>query len=61
MLGCSVGFGNAVLLVVGLPVRPLEVLAAVDGETTPGAGQKFRSTSIFFGHGTVAADLTIGF
>ena len=34
---CPVGLGDANLLVVGLPVDPLAVLAAVGHEAAPGA------------------------
>ena len=61
MLRRSVGFGNAVLLVVGLPVSPLAFFAAVEGETTSRARRKLGCTLIPFGRGTVAADPAIAF
>ena len=40
---CSVGFGNAILLVAEFPVSPLTGLTAIYHDTTPGAGRKFRN------------------
>jgi len=61
MLSRSVSFGDAVLLVVGLPVSPLAVFAAVEDEATSSASQKLGSTLTPFGRGTVAANISIGF
>jgi|AntRauTorckE5430_2_1112549.scaffolds.fasta_scaffold51360_2 hypothetical protein len=60
MLGCSVSFGNAMLLVVGLPVSPLAVFAAVEDETTSSTGRKLGSTLISFMRGTVVASFSTG-
>ena len=61
MLRRSVSFGNAVLLVVGLPVRSLAVSTTVEGKTTASTGRKLGSALIPFGRGTVAADPAIAF
>ena len=60
MLRHSVGFSDAVLLVIGLPVSPLAVSAAVRYETTPSAFQKLQSAFTPFECGTVAANLAVG-
>ena len=60
MLWYSVCFGDAVLLVVGLPVSPLTVFATIRHETTPSTGQELESTSTSFWRGTVATDTAIG-
>jgi len=55
----SVGFSNAALLVVGLPVSPLAVPTAVQHEATPGTSQELGSNSASFRLGTITADPAI--
>ena len=57
MLWYPIGYGDAVLLVVGFPISSLAVPAAVHHETTPGASRELESTGTPFGFQTVTADL----
>jgi hypothetical protein len=49
-----------VLLVVGLPVSPLAVSAAVHHEATAGTGRKFWSTVSPIRNETIATNLGVG-
>jgi hypothetical protein len=60
MLRRPVCFRDAALLVVYRPVSPLAVFAAVEDESTPGAGRKLRGTLTSFDCGTLATNLYIG-
>ena len=56
----SVGFRNAVMFVIRLPVSPLAFFAAVEDKTTSRARRELESALISFESGAVAADLAIG-
>ena len=56
----SIGLGDAAQLVVGLPMSPLALFAAVVYKRTSSAGRKLGSTLIPFACGTIAANLAIG-
>ena len=53
----SVALGNAVLLVVGLPVDPLTVLAAIRHEATASTGLKFACIVAAFELAAVTATI----
>jgi len=57
MLQRTISLGNAVLLVVSLPMFSLTVSTAIHHKAASGASQELKTTSTPFGRETIAADL----